>query len=1354
MLSNKKRTLIALGILLVVALGIYFIARPAPSDATYENLIENGSFLDTDAEGMPASWYTSSYFHKDETAYDVTEEGAHIVNSRLNDARFAQTVSVAPDTLYCLRGYIKAETEGGRGANLSIEDVYAFSESVYSTGGEWQEVVLYGRTGQKQDRLTVYARLGGYSGESVGEAWFRDITLNRVDTVPEGYFAEDFFPYQNENAAASAAGETTGAFTIALTCLAYCAAFFFLKKRLPQGPVYEKKKGQAAAALCVMLLAFASRLIAALTVPGYDVDIGCFISWANHMAEVGPVNFYNTISFCDYPPGYMNILWVIGILGKMLGGVTEWMVKMPAVLCDVMICLVLYREGKMRANHRTGLLVALFFALNPVSFVSGACWGQTDSLMALLLLVAVVNLLRSRWMWALPAYVAAVLMKPQALMFGPMGVAALVLHLKNEKCSKKSLKDVGMGLCLSLMVFCVLALPFIVNIQGEKTGLSFLLNLYGNTMGSYGYTTINACNPYFLLGLNWYPSENNASVAAMIVTVLLSTVPALFACLQNRKQPWKKDFSLLCTAGLSGLLFAVVGALFISNSLTYASLSTCMIVYAVALCCVQFLIKGDMKQLPVIAAAMLILLFCCAGMMHERYLFPVVVLLMLGYALTRDRRLLSLSLLVTLASFINIACVLDRNIRIGGVEAHLTAPLCAIESDMTWLEYLSALLTSLSALLCVYTALSPAPAIQEAKRESAVQEKQPAPAYEKPHIPAFTLRDFIIMLCGTVLYAVLAFTNLGSLKAPETAWVTKSDTESVLVDLGEERTFSVLYHQGIHWQNSTFTVEAGTDQLIWDSRDASLNYGDCFKWQYVTGTNHTPLTGRYLRITAGAYDQTIHEIILRDYETKEAIPYTIIENYANETVNHILDEQDTLEGEPGWYNSTYFDEIYHARTGYEHLHSLPTYETSHPPLGKVFISWAIGIFGMNPFGWRFAGTLAGVLMLPGMYLLGHLLIKKKWGGAFAMLMMAFDTMHFTQTRIATIDSFVVLFIIWAVYCMLYWFQMDFYGKPFWKTLVPLGLSGLFFGLSIASKWTGVYNGVGLAVLFFWGIWRRFNLWKDAKAIPAAKRTEEEKKTAAKGHTLLLSVASCLVFFIAIPLLIYYLSYIPYFAWEGGVTVKKVIEAAVGDYFTTGQVGGMLGYHGQPGLGMDHDFYSPWYEWPIIAKPMWYWNSSYNTPEASSTLMALGNPGVWWVCLAGLVGMVLLFIFRRVRCDVQLTEDRQLTGGLSFALWPREDDARYGLILICFLAQFVPWVLVPRGTYIYHYFPSIPFIILATSLCLERLQQKWQKAGLILVIAVLAAAIFLFIAFFPYASGAVVPQAWLESMKWFPRWLWY
>ena len=162
----------------------------------------------------------------------------------------------------------------------------------------------------------------------------------------------------------------------------------------------------------------------------------------------------------------------------------------------------------------------------------------------------------------------------------------------------------------------------------------------------------------------------------------------------------------------------------------------------------------------------------------------------------------------------------------------------------------------------------------------------------------------------------------------------------------------------------------------------------------------------------------------------------------------------------------YFDEIYHGRTGYEHANAMHTYETTHPPLGKVFMSWCIDLWGMTPFAWRFAGALAGVLMIPAIYLLAmQLMHSTKWA-ALCALLLASDCMHFTQTRIATIDSFPVLFMMLMFLFMARYMKMSFYHQRLRDTFVPLALSGFFMGLAIASKWIGCYGAVGLAVLFF------------------------------------------------------------------------------------------------------------------------------------------------------------------------------------------------------------------------------------------------------------------------------------------------
>ena len=813
-----------------------------------------------------------------------------------------------------------------------------------------------------------------------------------------------------------------------------------------------------------------------------------------------------------------------------------------------------------------------------------------------------------------------------------------------------------------------------------------------------------------------------------------------------------------------------------------------------------YIAGGDVRHLPLLGGVMLLALCNLGVMMHERYQFAAIVLLLLSCVLTRDKRVYLLFACATASVFMNVGLVLDRGVRIGGVEGHLHAPVFGLESDSAAIEYLVSFINCALTAYAAYVASAVClggcilPYVQ---KEAVVTNAETAAFNRAQHsvehptaLPRMKKLDWLVMLGVTAVYAVAAFTNLGSTTSPQTMWMASTRDETIVLDLGETRTMNMLYFGGIHNVDSDFYIQVSDDGMTWDDGFwAQMTYGDCFKWQYVTTVYeyngnisyaNTPrtFTGRYVMITSQQLGTTLYEVILRDPETQEVFEASVIEGNGE----HLIDEQNTFTGEPGWYNSAYFDEIYHARTGYEHYMAMQgdntyyPYETSHPPLGKVLMAFAISIFGMTPFGWRFAGALAGVLMLPGMYLLGKWLTKRRVGAFVAMFLMAVDLMHFTQTRIATIDSFVVLFIIWSFAFMIYYIRMDYWHTKFWKTLIPLALSGLFMGMGVASKWSGCYAGVGLAVLFFWSVCRRFNEYRYAKnklddSYAGLSKKERKNRQPLENEEMLkrisaegvkrpiVTMLSCLVFFVAAPLIIYYVSYIPYFMPSGGISVERVIQAAVGDYFKTGTMGGMLGYHGTPGLGMDHPYYSPWYEWPVIGKPMWYYQSTYHPDGYTQTIFAMGNPAVWIGGLVALIFVALVWMLRHV--------NRQ-----GLALHNEKNDMRPAIILISFAAQYLPWVLVPRGTYIYHYFTAVPFIILALSLCFDYLMDVTEKPVVLrslnneeivvplnravwaLLIVFLFAALILFIGFYPYASGAMTNVRWLRMMQWFDNWIYF
>ncbi len=255
--------------------------------------------------------------------------------------------------------------------------------------------------------------------------------------------------------------------------------------------------------------------------------------------------------------------------------------------------------------------------------------------------------------------------------------------------------------------------------------------------------------------------------------------------------------------------------------------------------------------------------------------------------------------------------------------------------------------------------------------------------------------------------------------------------------------------------------------------------------------------------------------------------------------------------------------------------------------------------------------------------------------------------------------------------------------------------------------------------------------KEKPETPFARDAVIEVAAQTANKRILLTLACCLAFFVAIPALIYYLSYIPYFRAAGGVSLERVVQAAQG----------MLEYHSEPGRGADHPFASPWYEWPLCLQPIFYHQGKFEPFGMAVSITALGNLAIWWGGLLAAVVALCVMIWRHVRAGVP-------------ALHTKENDMRPALLLISYAAQFVPWMFVPRGTYIYHYFTSVPFIILCIALCFDWLYDVAPKIGKWAAWGFIALAAAVFIAYFPYASGVMAPISWMEAVRIFQNWIWY
>ena len=552
--------------------------------------------------------------------------------------------------------------------------------------------------------------------------------------------------------------------------------------------------------------------------------------------------------------------------------------------------------------------------------------------------------------------------------------------------------------------------------------------------------------------------------------------------------------------------------------------------------------------------------------------------------------------------------------------------------------------------------------------------------------------DLIIIAVIMLLYGCVAFTGLGSRKSP-VSFAPMENTSAVAELHGDGFPSKIMLFSGVG--EGSYSLEFSSDGQRWEKliADFDQDYISVLKWnEYIPTSNMLP---KYVRIT-GRGPVYLGEVAMFNGDGEQIVLSPADDNAASLL---ITDEQDLAQSEQNFYNSSYFDEIYHPRTAWEHLHGIRPYEISHPPLGKLLIALGTTVFGMTPFGWRFMGTFFGVLMLPIIYIFS----KKMFGGrsvpTAAALVLASDFMHFAQTRIATIDTYGVFFTL-LMYLFMYLFMEYEEKRMHRRALLFLALSGVSFGLGAASKWTGIYAGGGLAVL--WGLYWICN-WKRGLAAFAK------------------NALFCIGFFVLVPAVIYYVSYAAYGIAEGmhglGMFFKK-------DYFNLviRNQQFMFSYHS--GLVAEHPYSSKWYQWMLDIRPILYYLDYYDDGTRSS-FGAFVNPALCWGGLLSLFVLVYTAIFRK--------------------------DRQAGFILIAYLAQLLPWVLVPRLTFAYHYFPCTVFLVLSLGYVFK-LMRLGKEHWKLYIGGFAAVSVLLFILFYPALSGKIVDNASATKLLgWLPTW---
>lgn len=143
-------------------------------------------------------------------------------------------------------------------------------------------------------------------------------------------------------------------------------------------------------------------------------------------------------------------------------------------------------------------------AFNPAFFLNSCGLVQMDSVLCLLLALVALTAMRRNWRAALPLYMLCVLVKPQALMLGFLGLLAMgIVWVKHRENRRAMLEGVGIAVLTALVV----VLPFSL---GSGLNWNWLFTLYSSTLASYSYATVNMANLYYLFNGNWVSTTASA----------------------------------------------------------------------------------------------------------------------------------------------------------------------------------------------------------------------------------------------------------------------------------------------------------------------------------------------------------------------------------------------------------------------------------------------------------------------------------------------------------------------------------------------------------------------------------------------------------------------------------------------------------------------------------------------------------------------------------------------------------------------------------------------------------------------------------------------------------------------------
>ncbi|CAM5420235.1 Dolichyl-phosphate-mannose--protein mannosyltransferase OS=Kitasatospora aureofaciens OX=1894 GN=GCM10010502_39860 PE=3 SV=1 [Kitasatospora aureofaciens] len=422
----------------------------------------------------------------------------------------------------------------------------------------------------------------------------------------------------------------------------------------------------------------------------------------------------------------------------------------------------------------------------------------------------------------------------------------------------------------------------------------------------------------------------------------------------------------------------------------------------------------------------------------------------------------------------------------------------------------------------------------------------------------------------------------------------------------------------------------------------------------------------------------------------------------------------------------------------------------HPPVGKWIIGAGEQLFGMNPFGWRFAVALLGTLSVLMLARIARRMFRSTLLGCVAGLLLSVDGLHLVLSRTALLDL-VVMFWMLAAFGFLLLDRDHTRGRlaarlggvadPARAQRLNLGwrpyriAAGVCVGLTCATKWSGLYVAAAFGVLtVLWDV--------GARRLAGAPRPYLA--------VLARDVVPAFVSVVVVSVTVYLASWWGWFAssnapGRGGWGRDWAVGRSTDYPWIPEGLRALWHYHStvyefHTHLTDPHTYQSNPWSWLVLGRPVSFYYESpkfgqdgCTVSDCAREVLGIGTPLLWWTAVLALVYCLWRWAFRR--------------------------DWRAGALLCGLAAGYLPWFLYQQRTiFLFYAVVFVPFLVLAVTMLIgaligpagasrDRRIIGSATAGLLVLLIM-----WNFLYFFPLFTGQTIPLEDWRARMWFNSWI--